>query len=253
MNETKIDDNKHVGMIINADDFGRNQMINLAIIELLRTNRIHRTTIMVNMPCAEEALNLVRNNDMLDRVGLHLNLTSGYPLSKPILTTRFCNNGEFDSSQVMNRVRLCLTKKEREAILCEVQAQFDKYKMLFGHYPKHVDSHRHVHGKFWFLSLIVKIAKKCGVESMRIGVNIYGKKKVGFMRKVYKFAINNYIKHFFETTDYIGSWWNYSECPGITVGKTVEIMVHPIVKEGKIMDIVCIGDKEFFYDFDEIR
>ena len=37
-------------IIINADDFGLNHEVNVAIIELLKSGRIDRTTVMVNMP-----------------------------------------------------------------------------------------------------------------------------------------------------------------------------------------------------------
>lgn len=47
-------------MIINADDFGYNQSVNRAIDECFKKKLINRTTIMVNMPYAEEAAVLAK-------------------------------------------------------------------------------------------------------------------------------------------------------------------------------------------------
>ena len=42
-------------MIINADDFGYSESVNKAISDCFERGLINRTTIMVNMPHAEEA------------------------------------------------------------------------------------------------------------------------------------------------------------------------------------------------------
>ena len=49
-------------MIINADDFGYSQSVNKAVCDCFNSKLINRTTIMVNMPCAEEAASLAKEN-----------------------------------------------------------------------------------------------------------------------------------------------------------------------------------------------
>lgn len=240
-------------IIINADDFGLNHEVNTAIIDLLKSDRIQRTTIMVNMPYVEEAYYMAREHNLLDKIGLHINLTDGTPLSKQILNTRFCKDGQFDVEQVESGVRLHISKAEREAIRYEVQAQFEKYKELFGYYPKHVDGHRHVHNYFGFLPTIVKIAKRCGVESMRIGINLYDDKDAGFAKKLYKYVLNTYIRANFKSTDYMGAWLEYVDYFDDTKEKTVEIMVHPTIHDGRIVDIIYNHADEEYYDFDKIQ
>ena len=45
-------------VVINSDDFGFSRCINKGIIEAFNEGLISTTTIMINMPCAENAINL---------------------------------------------------------------------------------------------------------------------------------------------------------------------------------------------------
>ena len=71
-------------LLVNADDFGKSAEINRAVAEAFERGYITHTTLMANMPAAEEAVDLARQKGFAERVGLHLNLTEGLPLSLPI-------------------------------------------------------------------------------------------------------------------------------------------------------------------------
>ncbi len=241
-------------ILINADDFGLDHNTNLAIIELLKSNRIQRTTLLVNMPATLEAYEMAKENNLLNHVGLHINMTDGVPLTQDIHRTRFVQNGVFAVRQVEIGTRLHITKKEAEAAKLEIQAQFDRFKELFGYYPQHVDSHRHFHNYFGFLFIIKDIARKCGVKSMRIGINLYDHTEASFAKKTYKFMLNTFIRHYFKSTDYIGAWLEYINYYTDGTNKSVEIMVHPTYKDGNIYDIIYgENDEKRFYDFAKIR
>ena len=66
-------------VIINADDFGYSQGINLGIIEAHKNGILSSTTMMANMPGFEHGVELAKNNPKLG-IGVHLNLTCGKPL-----------------------------------------------------------------------------------------------------------------------------------------------------------------------------
>ena len=72
--------NKSRKIIVNADDFGMSAEANRAIVEAFENNVISSTTLMTNMPGFEEACELAHRRRLLGKIGLHLNLTSGYPL-----------------------------------------------------------------------------------------------------------------------------------------------------------------------------
>src|SRR6266481_1430866 len=105
----------------NADDFGMSAEVNRAIVEAFENNVISSATLMTNMPGFDEACELAHRHRLLDKIGLHLNLTSGYPLSAPIRRCpRFCDNvGMFHARQTLFR----LSKEERLAVETEIESQ----------------------------------------------------------------------------------------------------------------------------------
>lgn len=244
---------KNNPIIINADDFGLNNEVNRAIVELLKSGRIQRTTLMVNMPAAKEACEMAIENSLLPQVGLHINLTDGNPLTENIKKTRFCQYGAFNLKEVESGTRLHISSSEKRSVKKEIRAQFEKFKELTGHYPKHVDSHRHVHNYLPFLFIIIGIAKKCQVESMRIGINLYDKKEASFAKKAYKFVLNSIIKRNFNHTDYMGAYLEYVDYFDAPQDKTCEVMVHPTYYDGKIVDIIYENGNKVFYDFSKIQ
>ena len=78
-------------MILNADDFGYSRSVNRAIADCFARGLINRTTIMVNMPFAEEAAQLAREGGFFDCVGLHINLTEGKALSAECAASELCD------------------------------------------------------------------------------------------------------------------------------------------------------------------
>ena len=78
-------------MIINADDFGYSESVNEAICQCFNRGLINRTTIMVNMPEAENAAEIAKNNGFFHRVGLHINLTEGRAMTEECRNSSLCD------------------------------------------------------------------------------------------------------------------------------------------------------------------
>lgn len=70
--------------LINADDFGLSEEVNEAIIYGFQQGFLDRTSLMVNMPFCADAVRKARQYGFDDKVGLHLNLVQGTPLTEPI-------------------------------------------------------------------------------------------------------------------------------------------------------------------------
>ena len=70
--------------IINADDFGASSVVNRAIEDCLRKGLCSHASLMANMPGFEEACELSLRHGWADRIGLHLVLRDGPPLSHKI-------------------------------------------------------------------------------------------------------------------------------------------------------------------------
>src|ERR1700679_91642 len=131
-------------LIINADDFGLSSIVNRAILTSMEEGLVTSTSMMANMPGFEHAVGLVRVHAKLaGRIGVHLNLTEGRPLSKPILDCPlFCNDQGVFAYQ--RTPLFFLSKKVREAVYLEFKAQVERM-LDAGIKPIHLDSHHHIH------------------------------------------------------------------------------------------------------------
>ena len=127
-------------LIVNADDFGLARSASTGIIDVYQAGQLSSTTLMVNMPGTEEAVDLAERHPGLG-VGLHFNLTEGRPLTdaRSLVDSdgAFLLRGELIRRSVRGRVK-------PSDITRELTAQLDRFVSL-GLTPTHLDSHQHVH------------------------------------------------------------------------------------------------------------
>lgn len=127
-------------IIINADDFGMTKSINNAITELMHLGTITSTTVMVNMPYANEAIELLKIPNI--SIGLHFNLTEGKPTSSiDEVSSLVDKKGNFHSKKELeSRAKKNLIKKEE--VLLELKNQYAKLYDILGDNITHFDSHQ---------------------------------------------------------------------------------------------------------------
>ncbi len=219
--------------IVNADDFGYDMTINKAILGSFRDSLISRTSLLVNMPGFEYAIQMARTYPFLSgKIGLHLNLTEGYPLTAAIRDCqRFCDgSGRFIYKR--KRPIFFLNQKERKAVYQEMKAQIEK-AIRAGIFPSHLDSHHHVHTEWAILRLVIRLSKEYNVRNIRVARNMGRQRRRLFM--VYKSFFNSYLKHYpgISVTDYFGDADDFSLLikGRPPKNKSIEIMVHPSFNE----------------------
>lgn len=240
-----------MAIVINADDFGISHEVNLAICEAFKKGLITRTTLMVNMPFAKEAMEMAEREGFIDRVGLHLNLTAGKPLCKELSSDSImCGKaGEFTADFARNiRTRFFLPKATSKLVEKEIKMQLDKYKELGGKLW-HVDSHHHVHTdpSIWKAFCRAVKGNDCyPVASVRLGRNMY--RGGNPLMRIYKSIFNSSVNSLCNTKrDYFGSMEDFENffgsdfsaecCVGNKGGFDIEIMVHPMYsKDGELKD-----------------
>lgn len=228
-------------IIVNADDYGYSSSINSAISSSFSKGIISQTTIMVNMPAVEEAITISKQQGFFNRVGLHLNLTEGYPLTESIKNNEYFTNsqGEFNASLTnCVKYRFYIPRKQKKCICEEINAQMKKYNDI-GFSLLHLDSHHHIHNNISILFILLKLAKKHGFKSIRICRNM-GINNISIIKRFYKFLINQIIKFLFNTVNYFGSYSDYKT--SINKGN-IEIMVHPDILDSEIIDVLKKGEK----------
>jgi predicted glycoside hydrolase/deacetylase ChbG (UPF0249 family) len=208
-------------IIVNADDFGMSPEVNRAIVEAFEENLISSATLMANMPGFEEACELAHRHGLAGKIGVHLNLTSGHPLSMPIRhSLRLCDEkGEFRKRET----RLRMSGLERIAVEEEMAAQV-KLCLDRGILPTHLDSHHHVHTEWAIGAAAIAVARRYGIGAIRLSRNCgVG---IGPASSLYKLAYNTRLRLYgLARTRYFGSPADVSELAP-SVANDVEVMVH---------------------------
>ena len=212
-------------LIINADDFGLNQEVNLAIMTAMELNLCTDTTLLVNFEDSEKAAALAISNNRINHVGIHFNLTEGYPLTNKIKNEkRFCNSEGVFHFNKKTRI-IYLSKTERIAVYEELISQI-KLCRKFGIPISHADSHNHIHEEPGLFHVFMEIVKQEKIPFLRITNNLG---KTTFINKIYRNSYNailNYRK--LAGTDYFGSIANLTNYEKkIPEGSIIELMIHP--------------------------
>jgi predicted glycoside hydrolase/deacetylase ChbG (UPF0249 family) len=221
-------------IIINADDFGRTESINKGIVLSFMNKLITSTTIMTNMPYFKQACDLAKINGFHNRIGIHLNLSEGVPITDSIKKCRkFCNeDGSFKNRQTVLR----LTKSQSSAVKEELQAQINTC-LDQAITPTHLDSHHHVHKEWAFGKIVIDLAQKYRIAAVRLtrncGVGI------SLLKKIYKFAYNKRLAYYgLAKSRHFCNVEDVKSLPMvIRLSEVVEVAVHPTIDDdGRIID-----------------
>ncbi|UOY91009.1 chitin disaccharide deacetylase [Ectobacillus sp. JY-23] len=209
-----------IQVLVNADDFGLTRGVNHAIIDCYRYGLVNSTTMLVNMPAASHAAELAKANPGL-RVGIHLTLTCGKPVSDaPSLTKA---DGTFRLSNRYGDETVDVIAAEQEW-----EAQIHKF-LSYGLEPSHLDSHHHIHCWEPLFPVIQRLSQKYGLPVRN-----------GFSPEK---AINRLSDEL--RTDFYGDgvtldYFNKLES---TTGSVIEIMCHPAYVDAELRRLSSYCDK----------
>jgi len=154
-------------LIVNADDFGRSQAINAAVVRAHRDGILTSASLMVNEPASAEAAVLARENPRLG-VGLHLTLLCGHSVLLPEQIPGLVNaRQEFRRNAVAAGFRYFTDGRLREQLRAEIHAQFSRFAAT-GLELDHVDGHVHQHLHPTAFRLLMEDARQLGIRRFRL-------------------------------------------------------------------------------------
>ncbi len=217
--------------IINADDFGMDESGSRAIIEAFNRKLITSTTMCANGLNYEMACCLARNEGIDDRIGIHLNLTEGIPLTESIKNDPFfCNkNGVFHGK--IDRLRH-LNKEQKKEVYNELTAQIKRMRAS-GIMITHADSHHHIHTAIFIAPVMICVLKKAGIRKIRPHRNIG---RMRMYKKIGKRIYNLWLRlNDFKTVDYFGSLDDILYSKNRKYNHIYEIMVHPQYDKNNVL------------------
>src|SRR5919201_199686 len=124
-------------LIVNGDDFGVSRGINRGIVEAHHHGILTSTSLVVDMPCSEEAAWLSRALPDLG-IGLHVKVT---------------NEGREPAMDLT----------DADNCRAELHRQFCRFEELMGRPPTHLDSHHNVHRDARLLPHFLDLARQYGL------------------------------------------------------------------------------------------
>ncbi len=155
-------------LLVNADDFGRHELINKAVEEGLLHGMIRSATVMVTARAFDGAVELARKYPQLS-MGIHFTLVDGRPVLPPDQIPSlvqagtgvfYPDHGAFVKHFLKGRVRL-------SEVRAECEAQLEKF-LQTGLVPTHADSHQHMHVLPGIIDVVLDLCVRAGIPAVRI-------------------------------------------------------------------------------------
>lgn len=229
-------------VIVNADDFGRDEATNRGIVEAFERGLTSSTTVMANQPGFAEAAALAHEHGLAEHVGIHLVLSSGTPLTQGIRRLpRFCDSDGFFRGGRSGALRR-LSDHERECVALEFRAQVERVRSARLRIT-HVDSHHHVHTDWGVGTCVLDLCGDMGIPYVRLARNCGP--GIGVARRAAKWAVNARLRRRgLARTRWFGDpidWLHLQRtgAPDSTLDD-FELMTHPRVDEsGELVDSVA--------------
>jgi len=153
-------------LIVTGDDFGLSLSVNEAIEEAHRHGILSCASLMVGAKAAADAVDRARRLSSL-RVGLHLVLVDGSPVSPPrAVPDLVTEKGEFSSNLFGAGINFFFRKQARKQLENEIRAQFQAFRDT-GLPLDHVNSHHHMHLHPTILGIILRVGRDYGMGAVR--------------------------------------------------------------------------------------
>lgn len=154
-------------LIINADDFGRHELINRAVEKAFNTGCLKSATIMAGGKFFDDAVLIAKKNPGLG-VGIHFTLANGYPVLPPEkIPSLVTEDGVFYENYVVFLKKYLQGKVSQDEIKSELIAQLEKVQNS-GINLTHFDSHQHLHHIPGIIDIVLELAENAKISAMRI-------------------------------------------------------------------------------------
>mgnify|MGYP000869710617 FL=1 len=153
-------------IILNADDFGRHELINRAVEKGAADGVLRSATLMPGGAAFDDAVALARHTPALG-VGIHLTLVNGNPVLPPAeIPSLVTQEGVFADDHTAFAVRLLRGKVNPEEVRAELAAQLRRMEAA-GIHPTHADSHQHMHVLPGIIDIVLDLCKEARLPAMR--------------------------------------------------------------------------------------
>ena len=156
-----------IRLIVNADDFGMSESVNVAVLEAHDRGILTSCSLMVGEPAAAAAVRAARERPGL-AVGLHLTAVCGHAVLPPSTVPRLVDaSGRLSERPALAGLRYAFDRGSQQQMRREIRAQFERFRE-FGLPMSHVDGHLHMHMHPFIFDQAVELAEDFGCRHIRI-------------------------------------------------------------------------------------
>lgn len=236
-------------LIVNADDFGMDESTTRAILKSFELGAITQTTLIVNSDVSDQAVAAARCAGIDDRIGLHLNLAEGSPLTDNIKSCRlFCDEAGVFNREILKSFEStrAISVQETQALEGEVRAQIEKF-LSYGLPMRHCDGHHHFEFTGRVSRVLMPILKQYGFKTVRRKPWMPIHDGLPHVRtriplwKYWTLTKRNALK----ITDGFAHWHGFCMDIGKVHDKEwVELMTHPRYVDGQLVNVIKFDTNE---------
>jgi chitin disaccharide deacetylase len=176
---------------VTADDFGLHHTANQAIAELMTEGKLARVSILVNSPGTAEVFRYLKTHHPQIRIGLHLNLVEGHPVSDPqTIPSLVRRNGKF-YPLLWLLLRLWLGQIDHQHIAIEGVAQLRELRKQ-GLVVDSINSHQNTHVFPPLQVMVYELARRHHIPHVR--------QESSVLRRLQRFPVKLMVY-------YLLQWW----------------------------------------------
>ncbi len=216
-------------VIVNADDFGINETVTMAIEKAILAGSVSSTTVMANGSHLKEVKRFAVEHPEVS-FGVHLCLSEFSSITKSEGLVRAGltdEKGQFIHKAVFQLNNLIDTDVQI-AVKDELNAQIELIKSL-GFPISHADCHHHLQKIFSLRQILTEVLQSHGIRKMRLcgGFDTLRSKArvLSYLRNV---ALNRYYSSHFITTSAFYSYASFvNERKSVGDNNVIELMCHP--------------------------
>jgi hopanoid biosynthesis associated protein HpnK len=153
-------------LVVNADDFGRSDSVNLGVAQAFRQGIVTSASIVAAGPAFESAVALAAGLSGL-AVGVHLVVNEYTPVLPPAEIPRLVNSKGRFFSRGRQFLRMAFDPRIRGDLLREWDAQISKV-LRAGIKVSHIDGHGHCHAHPAAAGIVLQLADRYGITHVRV-------------------------------------------------------------------------------------
>ncbi|ORU00188.1 Cellobiose phosphotransferase system YdjC-like protein [Anaerovibrio sp. JC8] len=154
-------------LIVNADDFGRHELINKAVEQATEKGILRSATLMPGAKAFDSAVDIGRRHPELG-VGIHFTLVNGFPVLPPKeIPSLVTEEGVFVDDHSAFVKKLVSGSVNMQEVRAELGAQLRKMQNT-GLSLTHADSHQHMHTLPGVINVVLDLVKEAGIKAVRI-------------------------------------------------------------------------------------